>query len=176
MVLNVAHYRYKTRETCAPMQRFCSQRLPGPTPPSPEGSEPSSSSSSERQDPAEGSSQTRRAVQGAAEELRAFCREALYECITQEKPGSLQSYLLLYSLMQGLMGKDQGTGGLHSSHYLWSWLCAAGTDECMYAVLVLQMMLMMMMMMFVSMTGMQQWKEEQEGQLQAACLQEPVKC
>ncbi len=47
---------------------------------------------------------------GAVEELRAFCRQALYECITQEKPGSLPSYLLLYGLMQGILGADNGSG------------------------------------------------------------------
>ena len=58
-------------------------------------------------------------AQGAAPDLRAFCREALYECITEEKPGSLASYLLLYSLMQGMLGsshppgimKQRGRGG-----------------------------------------------------------------
>lgn len=49
-------------------------------------------------------------MQGAAQELRAFCREALYECITQEKPGSLQSYLLVYSLMQGILGGSHPPG------------------------------------------------------------------
>ena len=49
-------------------------------------------------------------MQGAVQELRAFCREALYECITQEKPGSLQSYLLVYSLMQGILGGSHPPG------------------------------------------------------------------
>ena len=52
-------------------------------------------------------------AQGAAQDLRAFCREALYECITEEKPGSLPSYLLLYSLMRGLVG-GSNTPGTHT--------------------------------------------------------------
>lgn len=87
------------------LQRFCSQPTSGM------GASFSSSSqaanSSLPQDPitlGEGG------VQGAAQELRAFCREALYECITLEKPGSLQSYLLLYSLMQGILGGGHPAG------------------------------------------------------------------
>lgn len=39
---------------------------------------------------------------GAAEELRAFCRSALYECVTQEKAELLPSYLSLYLCLVSL--------------------------------------------------------------------------
>ncbi|KAK9828929.1 hypothetical protein WJX72_002853 [[Myrmecia] bisecta] len=72
------------------------------------------------------------------EEFRTFCRGALYECITQEKPALLPSYLFLYCLLQGVMGpqpkdssarNDSGgggwgvkalTGGLPPTVPLWS--------------------------------------------------------
>lgn len=92
------------------LQRFCSQPSSVPslqTPPLPPSSAP--------QQPGESAkghfgSQGRQAAHKAAEELRAFCREALHECITQEKPGSLQSYVLLYSLMHGVLGAEGGPG------------------------------------------------------------------
>lgn len=87
------------------LQRFCSQPSSGMGASS--SSSPQAAASSLPGDPI---TLGGGGVQGAAQELRAFCREALYECITQEKPGSLQSYLLLYSLMQGILGGGSPPG------------------------------------------------------------------
>lgn len=93
------------------LQRFCSQ--PSMATQSSSGMGTASSSSSHPAAPPlpeDPNPQGGGGAQGAAQDLRAFCREALYECITEEKPGSLASYLLLYSLMQGIMGGSHSPG------------------------------------------------------------------
>ena len=99
------------------MQRFCSQPSMATQSSSSMGASSSASAqpnaASPPQDP---STPGGGGAQGAAQDLRAFCREALYECITQEKPGSLQSYLLLYSLMQGILGNGNPPGIVCSHH------------------------------------------------------------
>ncbi|KAL0039031.1 hypothetical protein WJX77_005730 [Trebouxia sp. C0004] len=89
-------------------QHFCSKPTAPPSLhhpiPQPSSSQPQESG------PDVNARQQGRGASGAVEELRAFCRLALYECITQEKPGSLPSYLLLYGLMQGILGADNGSG------------------------------------------------------------------
>ncbi len=91
-----------------PLQRFCSKPT---TPPSLcHSTSRSSSSQPQESGPDVNARQRGRGAPGAIEELRAFCRQALYECITQEKPGSLPSYLLLFGLMQGILGADDGSG------------------------------------------------------------------
>ena len=105
------------------LQKFCSRPSSAPSLQLPV---PQPSSASQHRGSGQGYDKGRRGAQGAAEELRGFCREALYECITQEKPGSLQSYLLLYSLMQAVLGNDRGQSMLwqhwpsrmHCSHIM----------------------------------------------------------
>ena len=91
-----------------PLQRFCSKPAASPSlhHPTPQ----SSSSQPQESGPGVSARQGGRGAPGAVEELRAFCRQALHECITQEKAGSLPSYLLLYGLMQGILGADNGSG------------------------------------------------------------------
>ena len=91
-----------------PLQRFCSKPTTPPSLHHPRSR--SSSSQPQESGPDVSARQGARGAPGAVEELRAFCRQALYECITQEKPGSLPSYLLLFGLMQGILGADNGSG------------------------------------------------------------------
>ncbi len=118
-----------------PLQRFCSKpaaslSLHHPT------SQPSSSQPQES-GPDVDARQGGRGAPGAVEELRAFCRQALYECITQEKPGSLPSYLLLYGLMQGILGADNGSGMYPHSlahthgHTMQCWVRCVSPKLCM---------------------------------------------
>ena len=92
-----------------PLQRFCAKPATPPSLHHPT-SQPSSSSQPQESGPGISARQGGRGAPGAVEELRAFCRQALYECITEEKPGSLPSYLLLFGLMQGILGADNGSG------------------------------------------------------------------
>ncbi|KAL3162204.1 hypothetical protein ABBQ32_009910 [Trebouxia sp. C0010 RCD-2024] len=134
-------------------QRFCSQSSmaqpsssrmaassdpPSPQPAAPSPPQDPSSLGEGGEDPSMGG------TQGLAQGLRTFCREALYECITQEKPGSLPSYLLLYSLMQGLRGGSKPgkyeakglTGGLPSTTALWNLKLALAYYSTSQAVLL----------------------------------------
>ncbi|KAI3425098.1 hypothetical protein D9Q98_008476 [Chlorella vulgaris] len=54
-----------------------------------------------------------------AASFRDFCRGALYECITEEKPSALPAYLLLYCIKQGL---GQGRAGIDALSLLWGGL------------------------------------------------------
>lgn len=96
-------------------QKFCPLRhVQSPTQ-SP--SQPSASPQAPFEAP--GSARDRRSPREAVHEFQTFCRNTLYECITQEKPASLQSYLALQSLMDGLLSSQAGsvTGDTAASYF-----------------------------------------------------------